>query len=180
MSTEGETRRLGVGMAALAWLVGLGLLWLLFDGYLERRDNPNRNLEVRAEGGAPELRLYPNRFGHYVLPGRINGKDVTFLLDTGATVVSVPAHLGPELGLQPGRREPVRTANGQITVRATRLDTLELGPFRLRDVAAHLNPGMAGDELLLGMSALRHLEFTQRADLLILRAPPSAMAPPDR
>jgi len=164
-------------MAVLAWVAGLGMLWFLFDGYLERRDNPNRNLEVRAGAESPEVVLYPNRFGHYTMPGTINGRDVTFLLDTGATVVSVPENLGSELGLVPGRREPVRTANGMVTARATRIDTLQLGPFRLLDVAAHLNPRMQGDELLLGMSVLRHLEFAQRADLLILRAPASGKGP---
>ena len=174
MPTDGDARRVGFGMTALAWLVGLGLLWLLADGYLERRYNPNRNLEVRAGAGSPELVLYPDPSGHYVLPGTLNGRAVTLLLDTGATVVSVPAHLGPELGLEPGRRQQVRTANGTVTARATRIDILELGPFRLRDVRANLNPGMDGDELLLGMSALRLLEFTRRSDALILRAPPSS------
>ena len=172
MSSEGQSRRVGFGMTAAAWIAGLGMLWLLFDGYVEQRQNPNRNLEVRAGAESPELLLYPNRFGHYILPGHLNGRPVSMLLDTGATVVSVPAHLGPELGLEPGPERRVYTANGDVITRATRIDTLEIGPFVLRDVRAHLNPGMTGDELLLGMSALKYLEFTRRSDVLILRAPP--------
>lgn len=171
MAAEPDTRGLGRGMITVAWLLVLGLLWYVFAGYLDRRDNPNRSLAVRAGAGTEELVLRRNRLGHYVAPGTINGQPVTFLLDTGATQVSVPAHLGTALGLTPGARHQVSTANGDVSVRATRVDELGLGPFRLSHVAAHLNPGMQTDEILLGMSVLKHLEFTQRADVLILRAP---------
>jgi aspartyl protease family protein len=168
MSEPIETqRRLGRGMIALAWLAALVLLWLVFEDYLDRRENPNRDL--RIEAGAAELVLKRNRFGHYVAPGTINGRPVTFLLDTGATHVSVPAHLGPQLGLAPGAPMQVMTANGAVTVRATVIDELGLGPFRVANVRSHLNPGFRDDQVLLGMSVLRHLEFTQRGDTLILR-----------
>lgn len=168
MSEPIETqRRLGRGMIALAWLAALVLLWLVFEDYLDRHENPNRDL--RVEAGAAELVLKRNRFGHYVAPGTINGRPVTFLLDTGATHVSVPAHLGPQLGLAPGAPMQVMTANGAVTVRATVIDELGLGPFRVANVRSHLNPGFRDDQVLLGMSVLKHLEFTQRGDTLILR-----------
>ena len=154
-------------MIVLAWLAALGLLWLGFDGWLERAHNPNRNLVV--EEGARELVLQRNRAGHYVAPGTINGQAVTFLVDTGATQVSVPAHLGETLGLAAGTPQRVSTANGLVTVRATRIDELGLGPFRIANVPGHLNPGYRGDEILLGMSVLSQLEFTQRGGTLVLR-----------
>lgn len=160
-------RRLGRGMIVLAWLAALMLLWLAFEDYLDRRENPNRDL--RVEAGTAELVLKRNRFGHYVAPGTINGRPVTFLLDTGATQVSVPAHLGPQLGLSPGAPMQVMTANGAVTVRATVIDELGLGPFRVTNVRSHLNPGFRDDQVLLGMSVLKQLEFTQRGDTLILR-----------
>ncbi len=162
-------RRLGRGMTVAAWLLALGLLYVFFDDQLDRQHNPNRNLELSGTQDATELVLRRNRMGHYVAPGAINGQPVTFLLDTGATVVSVPAHLGPTLGLVPGTRQRVMTANGEVIARATRIEELGLGPFRLREVRAHLNPGMSGDQVLLGMSVLRRLEFTQRGDTLTLR-----------
>ncbi len=158
-------------MVALAWILAIGLLWLLFDGYLERLNHPNRQLEVRAGAERTELVLRRNPLGHYVAPGTVNGRPVTFLLDTGATLVSVPEHLGAALGLEPGARHQVRTANGTVTARATRIEELGLGPFRLRGVRGHLNPGMDDDQILLGMSALKHLEFLQRNGTLILRPP---------
>ena len=166
---ETETRRIGRTLGLLTILAFLALGWVSFDAAIERREDPNRNLVVAP--GASELVLKRNRAGHYLLPGLINGQPVRFLLDTGATQVSVPAHLGPALGLQPGASASVMTANGSVTVRQTRIDRLVVGPFELRNVGSHLNPGMRGDEVLLGMSALRHLEFVQRGDTLTLRVP---------
>ncbi len=154
-------------MALVASLLVLGLFYLYFENSLQARTNPNRQLQI-APGS--ELVLKRSRDGHYVFPGTINGQPVTFLLDTGATLVSVPAHLGAELGLKAGAPQQAITANGTVTTRGTRVDALAFGPFEIRGVPASLNPGMGGDQVLLGMSVLKHLEFTQRGDTLILRA----------
>ncbi len=154
-------------MALVASLLVLGLFYLYFENSLQARTHPNRALQI-APGS--ELVLKRSHDGHYVFPGTINGEPVTFLLDTGATLVSVPAHLGDELDLKPGARQQAITANGTVTTRATRIDALAFGPFEIRAVPASLNPGMRDSQVLLGMSVLKHLEFTQRGDTLILRA----------
>ena len=160
---------LGCAMITAAWLLVLGLLYVLFDDVLDRQNNPNRNLKVQSEAHTAELTIQRNRAGHYVLPGVINGRPVNLMVDTGATTVAIPAHLGPALGLAPGASQQAMTANGEVRVRATLIAELGIGPFRLREVRANLNPGMAGDQVLLGMSALRQMEFTQRGNTLILR-----------
>ena len=160
-------RPLGRGMALVASLLVLALFYLYFDNSLQARNNPNRQLQI-APG--TELVLKRNIDGHYVFPGTINGRPVSFLLDTGATLVSVPAHLADELGLKAGAYQQSLTANGTVDTRATRVAALAFGPFDLHDISASLNPGMAGDQVLLGMSVLRNLEFTQRGDTLVLRA----------
>jgi aspartyl protease family protein len=154
-------------MALVASLLVLGMFYLYFENSLEARNNPNRLLQI-APGA--ELVLKRNVDGHYVFPGTINGQPVNFLLDTGATLVSVPAHLADALGLKAGAYQQSVTANGMVATRATRLEALAFGPFELHGVSASLNPGMVGDEVLLGMSVLKQLEFTQRGDTLILRA----------
>lgn len=159
----------GWGLVIAIWLGVLGALYLVFDWVIERQNYPNRSIEPNRITGAEELVLKRNRSGHYLTPGSINGQPVTFLLDTGATLVSVPAHLGPTLGLVPGAQGTAQTANGSVTIHLTRIERLSLGPFQLRGVRASLNPGMADDQVLLGMSVLKHLEFTQRGNTLILR-----------
>lgn len=164
--SDNPHRGLGRGMALVASLLVLGMFYLYFESSLQARDNPNRALQV-APG--TELVLKRSRDGHYVFPGEINGQRVTFLLDTGATLVSVPSRLGDALGLRPGAPMQAVTANGTVTTYATRIDALAFGPFELRGVQASLNPGMRGEQILLGMSVLKHLEFTQRGDTLVLR-----------
>jgi aspartyl protease family protein len=159
-------QRIGRGMAWLASLAVLGMLTLYFNGQVEQRDNPNRALIV-APGA--ELSLKRSANGHYIFPGTINGHPITFLLDTGATYVSIPAHLADTLGLERGMQEQTITANGIGIAYATRIDELAFGPFTLRNLPANLNPGMGDDFILLGMNVLKQLEFTQRGDTLVLR-----------
>ncbi|ACR12799.1 aspartic protease, TIGR02281 family [Teredinibacter turnerae T7901] len=161
-------KRLGKGMLAIVWLLILGGLTLFFSRKEAQWYNPNTQLEGTDNGQSRTVTLERNNYHHYVASGYINGKPVTFLLDTGATMVSVPANLGRELSLQPGASYPVQTANGVVQVRATNIDALRLGPIELQNVRAALNPGMNGDEILLGMSALKTLDFAQSGRFLTL------------
>lgn len=157
-------------MIVLAWVLGLGILTAYFSGWLSEQRNPNQSIDtVVTPGGMREVVLKQNRYGHYVASGQINGVPATFLLDTGATDVSVPADLAEEAGLERGSRARARTAAGVITTYMTRIDRVELGGIVLENVRAHINPRMQGDEVLLGMSFLKQLEFVQRGDELTLR-----------
>ncbi|MDX5373523.1 MAG: TIGR02281 family clan AA aspartic protease [Pseudomonadaceae bacterium] len=156
-------------MLMLAWVAALSLATYWFGDWEERQANPNRQPQSVHGEGYIEVRLASSRGGHYVLDGQIDGHTVTFLLDTGATAVAVPQKLAGELGLQPGAPVQIRTANGTVTGARTRLGLLQLGDIRLYDVAALITPGMDGDEVLLGMSALKQLEFTQKGGTLVLR-----------
>ncbi len=163
-------RRLGGWMIAAMWLLLLGLLTLLFDGLLERWTNPNPEPAGRAAGGVREVVLQRNRYGHYVATGRINGTEVVFMLDTGASDVSVPAALAPRLGLERLAPAVYQTARGPMRAWRTRIARLELGPIVLTDLPASLNPHVEAEEpVLLGMTALKRLEFTQRGDTLVIR-----------
>ncbi len=159
-------------MITLAWIIGLVLLTLIFNNRLERQRNPNTGLaSSRLDGEPGEVSLLRNRYGHYVASGRINAQEVEFLLDTGASDVSIPAGLAQRLGLKAGPAVPVHTANGTIEVYLTSVQEIGLGPIVIHDVAAHINPHIGGGAVLLGMSFLKHLDFTQRGDTLTLHQP---------
>ena len=165
-----EQKRMGTAMQALAWLVLLALGVAFFSDVLEDQYNPNQSPHASySEGGAREVVLQRNKFGHYVTAGQINGKPVTFMLDTGATGVAIPEDLSDYLGLQPGRAFPTQTANGIGVGYAVTLDSVGVGAIELHDVPASITPGLQTQEILLGMSFLKHIEFTQRDDTLILR-----------
>ena len=164
-----STPKLGKGMLYVAWLLALGLLTWGFSGWLGKMRNPNQHPVSMAHDDAQEVRLLRNRYGHYNASGRINGQTVEFMLDTGATAVAVPAGLASRLGLANGPAMDIQTANGRVTAYATRLDSLQLGGIEMRDVRAVISPSMDGDEILLGMSVLKHLDFNQQGDTLTLR-----------
>lgn len=167
-------QRLGQGMMIAAWILALGLLTFFFNQFLDNRRNPNRDLPTQQrQDGVREVTLQRNRDGHYVANGKINGVPVVFFLDTGATTVSIPAPLAEQLQLKRGIAMQANTANGVITTFSTHLDTVTLGAIELHRVRANINPQMSNsDEVLLGMSFLRQLEFTQRGNTLILRQNP--------
>ncbi len=164
---------MGLGMMIMAWLVLLGFGVVFFGDVLERQFNPNQQLETRYSAeGMREVVLQRNRFGHYVTAGSINGKPVTFMLDTGATGVAIPEAVAQRLQIPRGRPYRTQTANGLSTSYAATLDSVAVGEIELRDVQAGIAPGLLMEEILLGMSFLKHIEFTQRGDTLILRQYP--------
>lgn len=173
MSEKDFQKRLGKGMVILGWLLVVGLMTVFFSKYLDKQNNPNQALSQNQNGSQTkaykEVELQRNRYGHYVATGMINNQPVVFMLDTGATSISIPEKIAQRLNLKPGLKIPVDTANGEIDVYATRLDRVGLGAIELHDVRANINPFMEGEEILLGMSFLKHLDFSQKGDKLLIR-----------
>jgi aspartyl protease family protein len=163
-------KRLGQGMIAIGFVIGLGLLTMLFDGVLEKQRNPNATpLSTVNALGQVEVVLESNRQGQYVLTGAINSVPAEFILDTGATDVVIPPGLAEASGLEYGYQSQAMTANGLVNIYSTLIDELHLGEITLHDVRASINPAMHESMVLLGMSALRQIEFNQRGSQLTLR-----------
>lgn len=171
--TNNSERRLGRTFLWISWLVALGMLTLFFSKILDHQRNPNQHLQSRIDaGGIREVVLHRNHYGHYVSNGAINGTAVEFMLDTGASDVSIPANIARELNLKAGASRRYNTANGTITAYLTRLDSLTIGSIVLHDVRASINPAVDDIGILLGMSVLKRLEFTQKGETLTLRQYP--------
>ncbi len=174
MSEQGEEgavpQKIGRGMIILTWVALLVLLFFFFQSILDRQYNPNQKVAGRVEqGGVKEVLLERNRMGHYVASGAINGEAVTFLLDTGATDVAVPAAVAERLGLRGGPVVRSKTAAGTVNSYLVTLDRVALGPIEMTDVRASILPTMEGEEILLGMTFLKRLELVQRGNTLLLR-----------
>ncbi len=166
MANTKTPQRIGKGMWFAAWLIFLGLLFFYFEDLIQEKYDPNRNLSHSA---SHEVVLKRNKQGHYIAPGLINGQPVTFLLDTGATTISVPKSVADRIGLKAGIKQQVGTANGAISVYQTQLDQVSLGGLSLNNIRGHINPHMHGDTVLLGMSFMRNLELIQKGNTLTLR-----------
>lgn len=168
--SDNPHRRSGIAMLAVAWALLLAGLYWFFDSQLSQQDYPNRAEVLAQQHG--EVRLLRNRDGHYTAEGEINGRPVLFLLDTGATRVSMSSTLAQQLGLPSGPAVTIQTANGTALGYQTRLDVVRLGKIEVHGVSALVTAGLDGDTVLLGMSFLKQLEFTQRGDELILKLLP--------
>lgn len=142
----------------LAWLSLLGLLTLYF--YSSAKPT------VTASG---DLLLKADASGHYRLEGAINGQPVQLLLDTGATLVTIPSQVAEHLGLIPTGHSRVKTAAGEIQVQTSRIESLAMGPLTLYDLTVFINPATDGEEILVGMNALGRLELRQKERQLLLR-----------
>ena len=127
-----STRGLSRGMSIIAWIVLLGMMTAFFQGKLNDQSNPNRTVDSsRSEDGRAEVVLQRNRMGHYVANGTINGVNVTFLLDTGATGVAISPELARRAGAPRGKAIVTRTANGNAQGFLTKLKSVQRVPSRI-------------------------------------------------
>ncbi|MDR6610005.1 TIGR02281 family clan AA aspartic protease [Pseudomonas synxantha] len=169
MSRQTPGQRIGRVFLVLAWCAALFLATRFFGQWEARQQNPNVVVSSQQGEGFIEVKLVSNAQGHFVASGQINGQTVDFMLDTGATDVSIPADLARRLKLEEGFGVTLSTANGLSQGYRTRIERLQLGDIVLHDVRALVAPGLHGDQVLLGMSALNKLEFTQRGGTMLLR-----------
>ena len=165
-----QNKQMGKSMIIIAWVLILGML-VWFFGFLEQnKRNPNQNVSTQVlSDGEKQVVLKSSRYGHYLATGKINEKKVTFLVDTGASHVSIPENVANKIGLTRGAPMLVSTANGTITVFSTKLDQISIGDIKLFDIKADINPHMDGQEILLGMSFLRNLSYTHEGEELTIR-----------
>ena len=169
MSQQPPGKRVGRVLMVLAWCAALFLATRFFGQWEARQQNPNIVVSSEQGEGFIEVKLASNNQGHFVASGQINGQSVDFMLDTGATDVSIPAEMAERLKLEKGFGVTLSTANGRTQGYRTRIDRLQLGDIVLRNVRALVVPGLDGKQVLLGMSALNQLEFTQRGGTMLLR-----------
>lgn len=158
-------------MYVLAIIVFIGLMTLLFSRQIDRQHNPNQNVAAgRTSDGRVIIRLQRNRQGHYIATGAIDGVAAECMIDTGATNVAVSAAIARAAGLRAGPAVQTSTANGVTTAYVTTIGELRLGDIVERDVAAVIVPTLEEGQILLGMSFLERLDFSQEGEELIVKS----------
>lgn len=161
--------RTGFIMTVIAWIIFLSMLFAAFDYLITQRNNPNQNIVTTVTGPIKEIELLRNPYGHYLATGTINSIDVIFLLDTGATDIAIPESLANHIGLIKGPAITIKTANGNTKAYRTRLESVTLGDIALYDLNATILTNITGEEVLLGMSFLKHFEIIQKGKTLTIR-----------
>jgi aspartyl protease family protein len=124
---------------------------------------PVRVTSDANSAGGQEVVMTANGDGHFIAEGRINGNAVTFMVDTGATVVSISQADADRMGIN-YKNAPTgfaNTANGRVPVRSVILNAVRVGEVELSNVEAIIIPSQM-QHVLLGNSFLNR--FSMRRD----------------
>jgi len=124
---------------------------------------------VASAGGGTQIVLTAGSGGHFITDGSINGKAVRFLVDTGATNVSMGQAEAQRLGIDfsRGQRGIARTANGDVIVTRVSLGSVRVGDVTVYNVDAIVTP-MAMEHILLGNSFLSRFQMKRDNDVMVL------------
>jgi aspartyl protease family protein len=128
---------------------------------------------VGGKGGGPahgnRIVLTAESGGHFMGQGAINGQAVRFMVDTGATQVSMGAAEAERIGLnyKSGQLGSTSTANGNVTVWRVKLGSVRVGDVEIYDVDGVVVP-TSMPFVLLGNSFLGRFQMKRDNDQMVL------------
>ena len=138
-------------------------------------DGKNRTLRMgqayaAASPGRQSVTLTADARGHIVTTGTINGGSARLLIDTGATLVVLPAAEAKRLGIDYLKGEPAQmhTANGVAAAYRVKLDSVRIGDVEVNNVDAVVSANDAMGITLLGMSFLNRMEMKREGQNMTL------------
>lgn len=144
----------------LAWVAIFGVAFLLF---AFRGEFSSFGQRIRAEAigssivDGETVRVPVAEDGHFYVDAKLNGRDVRFMVDSGASVTTVSKGVAEAAGMDIGtRRAVVSTANGPTSVMQSYADRLEVGTIERTDFPVDVSE--QEDLNLLGMNFLRSLQ----------------------
>jgi len=126
-----------------------------------------------SDGGGSRVVLTAGSGGHFVAAGAINGRAVEFMVDTGASLVSISQADADRIGLKylDGQRGMARTANGPVPVHRVMLTSVRLGDVQVYSVEALVIPAQM-PYILLGNSFLTRFQMKRENDVMTLEKRP--------
>jgi aspartyl protease family protein len=147
----------------------------LIGGWLDRGTSaPSKQPETKTAVAAPPpssgqriVSIGRDHRGHFKAHGRVDGRQVSFMVDTGASVIALTERDADRLGIRPSRSAftaSVQTANGVVRAAPVTLNSVDIGGLVVRDVRALVVPGGGLNENLLGLSYLTRLKRFEYAN----------------
>jgi len=161
--------RKGLGRSvkmALAW----AMILLGFMAVYGLWGDITRGIRPSQQAGAAEVTLPRAADGHYYAQLHIQGQEISFMVDTGASEVVLTQRDAHRLGIDPASLlylGQAFTANGPVRTARVDLSDVRLGPFTDASLAASVNEG-AMDGSLLGMAYLGQFHITISGDQMVL------------
>ena len=156
-------RQTGLLPMLLFWCVVMGLVYGLMTYYLKPKQT-----QIQANG---DLIIPRSQDGHFYTPGTVNGREVLFLVDTGASLVSVSESLAQAAGIRGGVPTTFQTANGARPGRVVDGVDVSVGPMRVTNLKVGVGLSLGDDtQALLGQSFLSKFDISLSQNQMILRA----------
>ncbi len=122
--------------------------------------------ESEANEGNTTLILSRSKDSHFYVDGAINGVPVHFLVDTGASIVTIPTSIAESAGLVAQTENNMKTASGLAKGFQTTIQELEISSYKFNNVTAEI---VTGEQALLGMNILDQFDMIQDGDELTLK-----------
>lgn len=156
----------------LAWVAIFAVGFILF-AFRSEFSSVGQRLRAEATGTPIEqggvVRIPVGDDGHYWAWAKLNGEDVRFMIDSGASVTTISRKTALSAQVPVGtERALINTANGRLWVTKGRADSLQIGSIRREGFAVDINP--QDDTNLLGMNFLATLQgWGVEGNYLVLR-----------
>jgi aspartyl protease family protein len=116
---------------------------------------------TKVAPGGRKFTVEKDKRGHFQVRAYVDGRDLSFMVDTGASVVALTERAAAQIGVRPMPSEfsiNVSTANGAVRAARAKLRRVEIGGLYVDDVEALVLPDKALSENLLGLSFLSRLK----------------------
>lgn len=128
-----------------------------------------QHINHAAPSAAASVTLQADNRGHFMAQAQVNGGSVRMLIDTGATMIALPATEALRLGVDYKNGQPgyVNTANGRTPVYRVRLDSVKIGDIELSQVDAVIHENGLSIALL-GMSFLNRTDMRRNGEQMTL------------
>lgn len=144
------------------WFAVMALLYALMTHYLKPKQ-----AQVLANG---DLVINRSQDGHFYTTGTINGVEAKFLVDTGASLVSVSEHFAQKAFIRGGVPTTFHTANGDHPGRVVENMAVSIGPITVNNLKVGVGLRMRDeDEALLGQSFLSKFDITINKNQIVLK-----------
>lgn len=177
-------RRIGIGSAARSFAIWGLLILVMVVGYAYRTPiqsffapvlrelNPSRTVVVTSPAGEQEFSIQRGVDRHFHIEAKAGGAAIDFLVDTGATSTALTLKDAAAAGIEVETLRydrPVQTANGMGFYARAELPSLEIGPFRIDNLAVAVMPPDAMNTSLLGLNVLdRFRSYRIEGDRMVL------------
>lgn len=157
------SRRLPLGKTLKMAAIWVGIFGLVFLVFAFRGEFKSLGSRLKAEAvGTPiqqgeELRIPMAEDGHFWVDATVNGREVPFMIDSGASVTTISRETADQAGIETGYRiAEVETANGSVIMHRAYADQFQVGEIARPELPVLVNANDGTN--VLGMNFLSSLE----------------------